>query len=473
MFVYATCNTVSRLFVNRLTALRPVSRFIGIGGPGRARVNALRKIALVAVISVTLCGIHSVNAKAQDRVALLLASESYSDFKASKVTVEQVQRLGGALENRGFDVTVVADPSNAAARAAFREFSRKAMSARFALVVLGGHVATYRRQSFFLPVNTKIRRPTDLLSRGISISNVANMAGQANAGAVFFLTTIPDISSAMPGISAVPELPANPGDNVIVVFSNSTKVPVSRVNEVSSQAADELTKVSQSPPLSLSRLVNAASAGGIGLVIGGLDDGVLAPKPAVPKPDGAATAAKIKAAEERARKEAEAREAAERKAARISREKAEAERKAHSAATKRLREAEARAKQAEARAKAAEAKAREAAAAKEAARRQAAKTEAKAAAITRQSTPDNSTKSAAAGDDDLRSLQVVEALLGRSQRRAIQAQLRAMGLYSGPIDGLFGPKTRDAIKGFQGRNALPQTGYLTPKQFQKLVETAR
>ena len=41
---------------------------------------------------------------------------------------------------------------------------------------------------------------------------------------------------------------------------------------------------------------------------------------------------------------------------------------------------------------------------------------------------------------------------------AIQKALAAKGYDSGPTDGLMGPKTRDAIRQFQGDNGLQVTG---------------
>lgn len=42
--------------------------------------------------------------------------------------------------------------------------------------------------------------------------------------------------------------------------------------------------------------------------------------------------------------------------------------------------------------------------------------------------------------------------------RAIQQQLRSRGLYSGAVDGQFGPRTREAILKYQRQSKLPATG---------------
>jgi N-acetylmuramoyl-L-alanine amidase len=39
----------------------------------------------------------------------------------------------------------------------------------------------------------------------------------------------------------------------------------------------------------------------------------------------------------------------------------------------------------------------------------------------------------------------------------VQQALKDKGFYSGPIDGMLGPKTRDAIRSFQQKNKLTVT----------------
>ena len=62
-----------------------------------------------------------------------------------------------------------------------------------------------------------------------------------------------------------------------------------------------------------------------------------------------------------------------------------------------------------------------------------------------------------------------EKQLGQRQRQRIQERLRDMSLYTGPIDSIMGPLTREAIMGYQHSRGAEVTGYLTPEQFQALV----
>ncbi len=62
--------------------------------------------------------------------------------------------------------------------------------------------------------------------------------------------------------------------------------------------------------------------------------------------------------------------------------------------------------------------------------------------------------------------------LTRSQRVEIQRQLAALGFDGGVADGLWGAKTRAAIKSWQRANRQTQTGYVTASQVKLLASQA-
>jgi outer membrane protein assembly factor BamD (BamD/ComL family) len=68
--------------------------------------------------------------------------------------------------------------------------------------------------------------------------------------------------------------------------------------------------------------------------------------------------------------------------------------------------------------------------------------------------------------------QEVESALGlsRNQKRDIQRDLAVLSYYTNAIDGLFGPGSRGAIRGWQQANGLPVTGYLDASQIQRLSD---
>ena len=59
--------------------------------------------------------------------------------------------------------------------------------------------------------------------------------------------------------------------------------------------------------------------------------------------------------------------------------------------------------------------------------------------------------------------------LERAERRLVQEGLASLGLSPGPADGLFGHRTREALRRYQGEKGLTETGYLTADEAQALV----
>lgn len=62
---------------------------------------------------------------------------------------------------------------------------------------------------------------------------------------------------------------------------------------------------------------------------------------------------------------------------------------------------------------------------------------------------------------------------GREQVRAVQQALKDKGHDPGPIDGIMGPKTREALKGFQKAEGIKETGRLDAETMAKLGVEAR
>jgi len=58
-----------------------------------------------------------------------------------------------------------------------------------------------------------------------------------------------------------------------------------------------------------------------------------------------------------------------------------------------------------------------------------------------------------------------------SDRRKVQGALLRLGYYDMPVDGVFGPETRAAIRRFQHEIGADMTGRLTALQASRLVST--
>lgn len=62
--------------------------------------------------------------------------------------------------------------------------------------------------------------------------------------------------------------------------------------------------------------------------------------------------------------------------------------------------------------------------------------------------------------------------LSRDQRRQIQAQLTSLGYDAGVADGLWGRKTREAIRSWQSANKVKVSGYVTAPQVRQIAQQA-
>ena len=79
-----------------------------------------------------------------------------------------------------------------------------------------------------------------------------------------------------------------------------------------------------------------------------------------------------------------------------------------------------------------------------------------------------------AEEEPLEARGVEDALgLGRAERVAVQRGLSSLGLEVGPADGVFGRRTRTALRGWQGSKGLEETGYLTGEQAEALMALGR
>lgn len=429
-----------------------------VGASRRARGWIVAGAALVALASIAA----PWRAEAAGRVALVMVGEDYQKLQKSSIGAKRANDIAEALQAKGFDVLVGANPVNSRARAILLDFSQKANGADLAIVFLIGHTTAAGGQSYFLPVNTELSVSTDLFSRGISISAVAQITSKAKAGAVIVLMTTPNFETAVPGLDQRPEYATENPKSVVTVFSSSARSPVSRIDAVGEQAADAVVKALQRPAPRLTEIVKAASAD-VGAVFGAPADASLA-KPNPPPENVAAPGAPAPVAtgaqpparpassiganlqDEKASAEAERRARTEDAQVEVSRLQLQQAKTELEKAKMETQRAQAEALRAKADAEKAKAEAQT----------ELARTRADAANAPAQTAAVSSTA-------------MDEKLLGKRQRERIQERLRDMSLYTGPIDSIMGPLTREAIMGYQRNKGAHVTGYLTPEQFQALL----
>jgi hypothetical protein len=330
-----------------------------------------------------LAGLASMPARAlaQGDIALILAVEDYANYRKIENNLTHANAIGEQLKARSFDVTLVANPTNASARAALRDLNAKAANARIALIVMLGYGAAASGQTFFLPNNASIERATDLLSRGLSLGNAAQIIGSAQAGAVCFMMSAPTFAKPVDGVDLRPQLQVEPKSTVAVAVSNSNKIPVSRMDAAATQAARDVIGLLQSTPKAdMAQFLGACASQQHGVISGTPADIVLAKAKVVPPPP--------------------------------------------------------------------------------------------APTVAKTAPPPEQPPAGApvVSDDAVQALQALEGMLDPRQIRRVQIKLATLGHYSGPIDAVIGPLTREGIRTYQKASGHKETGFLTPGELKVLVE---
>jgi hypothetical protein len=251
----------------------------------RSRFWALLSCVHV-VLSITFIVVvcSTSEARATGHAALVIAAEDYSTLNKSEIGIKRGQEIADALKAKGFEVVLSMNPSNAAARAALGDFAAKAQGAELVVVVLLGHGVASNGQTFFLPTNATIEQSTDLLSRGLSITNIAQIAGRAKAAGICFAMTIPEFAKPVANTDPHPLFEATPAANVAVAFSNSTRIPLSGTDLASQQAAGDVAELLRQPHAQLKLVLEACAAHNRGLLIGKPDALDLTAPPAAPPP---------------------------------------------------------------------------------------------------------------------------------------------------------------------------------------------
>lgn len=471
-------------------------------GAGTGRATSRYRVGLTLLMAVLAAGLcASATAQAPARVALVLAAENYTHFKASPIGVARAEAMAAALRGHGFAVTLAADPDSTATRGAIQAFARDARDAHLALVILSGHGAASLGRTFFLPVDAQLSRATDLLSRGVTIDSVAQSAAGAQRGAVMFLMSAANFAATLGRVDAQASMTTPPAEHVTVVFSSSDRVPLASMDSVSARAADSVVQALEVAQPGLSALLEAAAGTG-GLLLGSRVEADLwrspepvqvaeqPPAPAAPtEPDAAveipvdATGETAVAAPERtdealASAETSPPDATDGAAASPEQTgaapaeviaSAEAADTAGAATQAPAQEAGATAPTQAAGPTEAPPVAAQAAATPPPAPTTGSDSSADVAQGTPATAPPPDTAAAPATETmDLAALQAAEARLSTEERRQIQRALRSRGLYRGYIDAIFGPLTRAAIRQLQRDAQAAETGYLTPQQARQL-----
>jgi len=144
----------------------------------------LRRL-LLALAGLVLVAVPA--AAAEKRIALVIGNSAYADG-ALPTTANDAGLIAQTLQAAGFDVVGARDLDGESIRRAFKDFLDKAAAAGpegVAVVYLAGYGVQLEGQNYFLPVDARLSRVTDIPVEGVRLSDYLHgLAGLGLKGTV-------------------------------------------------------------------------------------------------------------------------------------------------------------------------------------------------------------------------------------------------------------------------------------------------
>ena len=424
-----------------------------------------------AVLLVMLAG----PVLASQRVALVIGNAVYAHAQALANPLNDAADIGAALGRLGFSVTRIENAGQVQLRRGLQEFALAASASEVAVVFYAGHGIEVDRRNFLVPVDVRLASDQDVEFEAVPLELVSRAVERASGLRLVILDACRENPFAVNmqragatrsigrGLARV-----EPSGETLVAYAAKEGTVASDGSGRNSPYSAALLRHLEEPGLEVGLMFRKvrdavlASTGGRQepFVYGSLSSrGVyLAAVPATGAPAAGTSAVGSETASERIKAEqlAAKRLAAERELLFWESIKDSDEPADFRAYLGRYQggEYEALARN---RLKRLEGSAR-----------------AEAAELVVASAPEAGTKeavSAPAPSSAEASPEMVESLLAldRSERRRIQRGLASLGFGPGPADGLFGNRTRSAVRSYQKEEGFPETGYLDAESAKSLL----
>ena len=130
--------------------------------------------------AMALLMIVAASSSASERVALVIGNGVYDHAPPLHVAMNDAADVGAALRRLGFAVTGVDNADQGAMRRALREFAAEASSARTAIVFYAGHAITLGEQSFLVPVDARLLSDQDIEFEAVPLKLVERAVSRAS-----------------------------------------------------------------------------------------------------------------------------------------------------------------------------------------------------------------------------------------------------------------------------------------------------
>ena len=130
-------------------------------------------LAIIGLLVAFTVGVAPSSARAEQRIALVLGNAAY-ETGALKTPANDAGLIAQTLEAAGFEVIGARDLDNDALRRAFRDFVDKAAAVGpdgVAVLYLGGYGLQLEGENYFVPVDARIERASDIPVHAVRLSD--------------------------------------------------------------------------------------------------------------------------------------------------------------------------------------------------------------------------------------------------------------------------------------------------------------
>ena len=130
-------------------------------------------VAFLSLLAIFTLGIAATAARAEQRVALVIGNAAYA-AGAIKTAANDAGLVAQTLKSAGFEVMGARDLDQDAVRRAFRDFLDRAASLGsddVALVYLGGYGLQLEGDNYFVPLDARMERASDIPVQAVRVSD--------------------------------------------------------------------------------------------------------------------------------------------------------------------------------------------------------------------------------------------------------------------------------------------------------------
>lgn len=124
---------------------------------------------LAARVALVLIALLAAPAMAAERIALLIGNGAYQNHPVLPNPVNDTADLAGALRAAGFEVEEHENLSQIRLLSVLRDFQHRALSAKVAVIYYSGHGMEVERRNFLIPVDARLETDRDIAFEAVPL----------------------------------------------------------------------------------------------------------------------------------------------------------------------------------------------------------------------------------------------------------------------------------------------------------------